>query len=251
MPWRPSSELTTRRASFLHEPLRKIAGYLESCHSDLSTFSSCQLRVTSPVWIESNKPAQNAQKSVLVHFRCNPTGRVLLAGCASNGSKSWRLDKPVESKRRSSWYRCLTCCQRSARSFPFSMKIPAFGKGLAWHGPMLWRAWPSEIPARLRGQRQDPSLQQLEPCPPVHLTLDHLQPVDLTLQRSVTLRRRHRPFHRTKIASKGSAKLRNQRKPRSHRCPDPFSQPNRSPPPEHRPKLQGKLADLVRLRAEP
>jgi hypothetical protein len=35
-----------------------------------------------------------SKKRVLVQFRCNPAGRGLLTGCASNGSKSCRLDKP-------------------------------------------------------------------------------------------------------------------------------------------------------------
>jgi hypothetical protein len=34
--------------------------------------------------------------------------------------------------------------------FPLLNEDPGIGKSLAWQDPVLWRAWPSEIPARLR-----------------------------------------------------------------------------------------------------
>jgi hypothetical protein len=70
-------------------------------------------------------------------------------------------------------------------------------------------------------QRQDPSLQQLEPSPPVRLTLAQFQSVDLPFQRPIAPRRPRRPVSPHKGLGEGFGQMRSQGKPELVAAPIP------------------------------
>ena len=54
--------------------------------------------------------------------------------------------------------------------------------------------------SRISASVKDPGPQQRQACPPIHLALDHLEPVDMALHNPVTVPRAHRRLHCFQIA---------------------------------------------------
>jgi hypothetical protein len=97
--------------------------------------------------------------------------------------------------------------------------------------------------------RQHASPQQFEAGVPIHLPLDHFQPIDVAFDRAVAPPTGDGLLHRVQVASQHPSKLCQEMKVRRHGRVHPGREPFRRPPSQHGAKPQGQSTQFTGLRA--